>query len=69
MPLRRRKSRKASDSRGRHWPLFLVVAGQGTLATLARDPFCQTDAPAVYATLATRVPVASPYVTEIIRAG
>ena len=57
---------------------FLVVAGQGTLATLARDPFCQANAPAVYATLVAcpvglvrhvTITVASPYVTEIIRAG
>ncbi len=31
---------------------FLVLAGQEALATLARDPFCQADAPAVYAALA-----------------
>ena len=70
--------------------LFLVVAGQEALATLARDPFCQADAPAVYAALAwthfslasslgctsisliqrrVTITVASPSVTEIIRAG
>jgi hypothetical protein len=30
----------------------LIVAGQEALATLACDPFCQADAPAVYAALA-----------------
>jgi hypothetical protein len=49
----------------------LIVAAQGALATLARDPFCQADAPAVYAALAwAHFSLAcSLGGTEIIRAG